>query len=113
VIGNHVIGGYASGFVGALVMTPVAAFAARLPSGMPSYASFLPGFWLLVPGAMSLIGLTEVAGDITATGSGDFLAALGSILAVALGVLCGTQLLEWLVAGARGARRVPRRAPWR
>jgi uncharacterized membrane protein YjjB (DUF3815 family) len=101
VIGNELVGGYASGFVGALVMTPVAAVVARLPATMPAYASFLPGFWLLVPGAMSLIGLTELAGDASATGTEDFLAAIGSIMAVALGVLCGTQLLAWLEVGAR------------
>ena len=99
VVGNQVLGGYLSGFVGALVMTPVAALVARLPWGMPARASFLPGFWLLVPGAMNLIGLTTVAGGANA--GSDLLAAIGSIFAVALGVLCGTQLEEWLAAGAR------------
>jgi uncharacterized membrane protein YjjB (DUF3815 family) len=63
---------------------------------MPVYATFLPGFWLLVPGALSLIGLTRLAGNTSAVGSGDFLAVVGSIIAVALGVLCGTQLDEWI-----------------
>ena len=62
VVGNHLFGGYVSALVGALVMTPVAALVARMPSAMPAYASFLPGFWLLVPGAMSLIGLTQAGG---------------------------------------------------
>jgi uncharacterized membrane protein YjjP (DUF1212 family) len=94
-VGNELFGGYVSALIGALVMTPVATLVARLPSAMPAYASFLPGFWLLVPGALSLIGLTELAGDASAAGSDDFLAAIGSIFAVALGVLCGTQLEEW------------------
>jgi uncharacterized membrane protein YjjP (DUF1212 family) len=94
-VGNELFGGYVSALIGALVMTPVATVVARLPSAMPAYASFLPGFWLLVPGALSLIGLTELAGDASAAGSDDFLAAIGSIFAVALGVLCGTQLEEW------------------
>jgi len=105
VVGDHLFGGYVSGLVGALVMTPVAAAVARLPSAMPVYASFLPGFWLLVPGSMSLIGLTRLAGDTSAVGSGDFLAAIGSILAVALGVLCGTQLEQWIAAGTRHLAR--------
>ena len=95
VVGNHLFGGYVSGLVGALVMTPAAALVARLPSAMPVYALFLPGFWLLVPGALSLIGLTRLAGNTAEVGSGDFLAVVGSIIAVALGVLCGTLLLEW------------------
>lgn len=101
VVGDHLFGGYVSGLAGALVMTPVAALVARLPSAMPVYASFLPGFWLLVPGALSLIGLTELAGNASAVASADFLAAVGSIFAVALGVLCGTQLQEWLAVGVR------------
>jgi uncharacterized membrane protein YjjP (DUF1212 family) len=101
VVGNDLFGGYISGLVGALVMTPAAYLLARTRWGMPPFAMFLPGFWLLVPGAMSLIGLTDLAGDVSAAGSGDFLAAVGSIIAVALGVLIGTQLFEWLHAGAR------------
>jgi uncharacterized membrane protein YjjB (DUF3815 family) len=104
-VGNELFGGYVSALIGALVMTPVATVVARLPSAMPAYASFLPGFWLLVPGALSLIGLTELAGDASAAGSDDFLAAIGSIFAVALGVLCGTQLEEWYGATTRRLAR--------
>jgi uncharacterized membrane protein YjjB (DUF3815 family) len=110
VVGNHLLGGYVSGLVGAFVMTPVAVLVARMPSAMPAYASFLPGFWLLVPGAMSLIGLTQLAGNASATGSDDFLAAVGSIVAVALGVLCGTQITEWYEAGERRVRPLTRRS---
>ena len=59
-------GGFVSGFVGAMVMTPVAYFFARRPGSMPAYATFLPGFWLLVPGAIGLIGVTTLAGTGTA-----------------------------------------------
>ena len=104
-VGNQVFGGYVSALIGALVMTPVATLVARLPAAMPAYASFLPGFWLLVPGALSLIGLTELAGDPSVAGSDDFLAAIGSIFAVALGVLCGTQLEEWYGAATRRLTR--------
>ena len=48
-VGNELFGAYSSGFVGAVVMTLVAYQLARLPSTMPVYAMFLPGFWLLVP----------------------------------------------------------------
>ena len=37
-------------------MTPVALAVARLPGGPPSQVTFLPAFWLLVPGAIGLIG---------------------------------------------------------
>ena len=65
---------------------------------MPAHASFLPGFWLLVPGALGLIGLTELAGG---GGGQDLVATVGSIFAVALGVLCGTQIVAWGVVTGR------------
>ena len=58
-----VLGGVLSAFVGALVMTPVAVWAARHPSGPPALVSFMPAFWLLVPGALGLLGLTKYLGE--------------------------------------------------
>jgi uncharacterized membrane protein YjjP (DUF1212 family) len=105
VVGNHLFGGYVSGLIGAMVMTPVAYFFARRPGSMPAYATFLPGFWLLVPGAIGLIGVTTLAGSGTATASNDFKTAVGSTIAVALGVLCGTQLHDSLAATTARVRR--------
>ena len=104
IAGNELFGAYASGLVGGLVMTAVAALVSRLPSGMPVYASFLPGFWLLVPGSLSLIGLTQIAAG-TDGALNETIAAGGSIVSVALGVLCGTQLTQW----AATRRSAPRR----
>jgi uncharacterized membrane protein YjjP (DUF1212 family) len=100
-LGNAVLGGYVSAFVGALVMTPVALWVSRLPSAMPPNASFLPGFWLLVPGALGLIGLTQVAGDAQVAGTEDLVATIVSIFAVAVGVLCGTLLIASASATSR------------
>jgi uncharacterized membrane protein YjjP (DUF1212 family) len=95
-LGNEALGGYLSGFVGALVMTPVAYIVERVRSGPPALVSFLPAFWLLVPGALSLIGLTEYVADDPAAGLQDLLNAVGSILSIALGVLCGYPLYRSL-----------------
>jgi uncharacterized membrane protein YjjP (DUF1212 family) len=104
VIGNELFGGYASGFVGGVVMTLVAYLLARLPSTMPVYAMFLPGFWLLVPGSLGLIGLTTILATPEAASSDDIFAVVGSIAAVALGVLCGVEFYRWLdVAASRAA----------
>jgi uncharacterized membrane protein YjjP (DUF1212 family) len=92
VVANAAFGGYVSALIGATVMTLMAFSVERFPSAMPAHASFLPGFWLLVPGALGLIGLTRLAGG---GGSQELYATIGSIFAVALGVLCGTQLLAW------------------
>jgi len=101
VLGNAIFGGYVSAFVGALVMTPVAAWVSRLRSAMPAHASFLPGFWLLVPGALGLIGLAQVAGDANDAGIDDLVATVVSLFAVAVGILCGSILLGWVSATRR------------
>lgn len=101
VVGNMLFGGYMSALIGATVMTPVAFAVSRLPSAMPPHASFLPGFWLLVPGALGLIGLTQFANDVKVGATPDLFSTVSSIFAVALGVLCGSQLLAWAVATGR------------
>jgi uncharacterized membrane protein YjjP (DUF1212 family) len=106
VVANAILGGYVSALVGATVMTLVATLISRFRRAMPAHAAFLPGFWLLVPGALGLIGLTELAGG---GGGQDLVATIGSIFAVALGVLCGTQLLAWLsgIVAVRGSSPRP------
>ena len=68
VIGGILVGSDVSGFFGALVMTPIALAIARLPGGPPSQVTFLPAFWLLVPGALGLIGVTEIIGNPATAG---------------------------------------------
>jgi len=105
-VGSELFGAYLSGFFGALVMTPVAYLASRRPTGPPALVSFLPAFWLLVPGAIGLIGIAEYLGQDTVRGIQDLLHTLGSMIAVALGVLCGYPLYRSLAATLR-------RLPWR
>ncbi|BAL87033.1 hypothetical protein AMIS_18130 [Actinoplanes missouriensis 431] len=102
--GNLVLGGYLSGFIGAVALTVVAYIVERFPSGPPALVSFLPGFWLLVPGALTLIGMTEYLGQDTVRGSEDLLGAVSSMLAVALGVLCGHPLYRGLARTVRKVR---------
>lgn len=109
VVGSWLFGGWVSGFVGAVVMTLVAYLVARLPSAMPVYATFLPGFWLLVPGSLGLIGLTTIVAGAETAASGDILAIVGSIAAVALGVLVGVELFASLASAEERVRRVGRK----
>jgi uncharacterized membrane protein YjjB (DUF3815 family) len=95
-LGGLLVGGYLSGLVGALVLTVVAYTVERMPSGPPALVSFLPGFMLLVPGALSLIGLTEYLSRDSIRGAEDLVGALGTMVAVALGVLCGHPLFRSL-----------------
>jgi len=110
VVGSELLGAYASGFTGALVMTFAAYLLARRPSAMPVYAVFLPGFWLLVPGALGLIGLTTVLAIPESASAGDILAIVAAIASVALGVLCGVELHTWFTRAGGRVRRVGRKS---
>ncbi len=101
IVGNTLLGAYASALVGATVMTVVAFVIARFPSTMPPHALFLPGFWLLVPGALGLIGLTQFAGGTSTGGTEDLLRTVGSIFGVALGVVVGTHAWSWAVVSGK------------
>lgn len=96
--GTALLDGTVSGFVGALAMTPVVLWIASLPKGAPSQLTFLPAYWLLVPGAAGLVGLTEAVG--ADAGFDDFALALVSIMSIALGVLIGTALYRAVHHGA-------------
>lgn len=98
-LGKEFVGAGVSGFFGALAMTPIALAIARIPSGPPSQVTFLPAFWMLVPGALGLIGVTEVISDPANAGLDDLISPLTSILSIALGVMVGVSLFR----GAVGA----------
>jgi uncharacterized membrane protein YjjB (DUF3815 family) len=55
---------------------------------------FLPAFWLLVPGTLGLIGITELVGNNAEHGSANTAAALAAIPSVALGILVGTMIVR-------------------
>ena len=105
--GERLVGADVSGFFGALAMTPIALAIARLPSGPPSQVTFLPAFWLLVPGALGLIGVTAVIGDPATASIEDLVTPIGAIVSIALGVLAGVSLDHVLVSWRAGgpARR--------
>ena len=93
-VGSALFGGYVGGFIGALAMTPTARLVERTRFGPPALVSFLPGFWLLVPGALGLIGVTEYIASGPMLGVQDFLGTVGAMIAIAVGVLCGYLLVD-------------------
>jgi uncharacterized membrane protein YjjP (DUF1212 family) len=105
-----------SPFFGALAMTPAVLWFERLPHGPPSLVTFLPAFWLLVPGAAGLIGVTEIVGTDSVLGPTDFVESLGTVIEIALGVLIGTAMFRTGAAGLEGAVKtlppVVRRPRW-
>ena len=102
IAGAALFGADVSGFFGALAMTPLVLWMSLQSWGPPSMVTFLPAFWLLVPGAAGLIGVTEIVGTNSSLGTQDFAAAVGTVLTIALGILIGTALFSSTRAGMRG-----------
>lgn len=88
------VGSLGASFIAGAVVLPVCYAAQERPSGPPVPVTFLPAFWLLVPGALGLQGVTEIVGSGAAAGLGDFLNALMAIVAIAVGVLVGAGVSE-------------------
>jgi len=101
-----VVGGVLSGFFGALAMTPLALWIDNLRVGTPKLVTFLPAFWLLVPGATGLVGVTQLVGTNSKVAANLFADTLGTIAAISLGVLLGAALYQTAHAGARRVGRL-------
>ena len=92
-IGGRLVSDTLGAFFGALIATPVAAWVATRPSGPPALATFLPAFWLLVPGAVGLIGMAEFVGSNRAAGLDHFVNSLITFISIGIGVLVGNALV--------------------
>lgn len=108
-VGQALFGADLSGFVGGLVVAPLAMFIERFRSAPPALVSFLPAFWLLVPGALGLIGFTQLVGNDPTAGVASFVDALISIISIALGILVGIRTLRTTRRAIASARHVVRR----
>ena len=94
VLGSVLLGGVLSAFIGAIVMTPAAVVASRL-HGPATIVNFLPAFWLLVPGALGLKGVTTIL-DGNSTGISTIVAAVSTMVAITLGILLGLAITRRL-----------------
>jgi uncharacterized membrane protein YjjB (DUF3815 family) len=61
----------------------------RLPGGPPKLVTFLPAFWLLVPGATGLIGVTQIVGYGPGVASRGLSDVVITVVSISLGVLAG------------------------
>jgi len=103
-LGSARFGGELSGFFGALAMTPLALWFDHLPKGPPKLVTFLPAFWILVPGAAGLIGIAEIVGVDGAVGARASQTVLVTVMSIALGVLIGTAAYRSIHLTARQIR---------
>lgn len=91
VLGELVFGGVISAFIGALILAPLAVLSSRHPSGPAGPVVFLPGFWMLVPGALGLVGVTTMLGGDD-TGLSTLVTTVSTMVAIAIGALLGSAL---------------------
>jgi uncharacterized membrane protein YjjB (DUF3815 family) len=92
-----VFGGYTSGFGGGLVLMLCALALGRLQMTPATHVVLAPGFWLLVPSSVGLIGVAELAGG---QGSNAITVMLVSMMSIALGFATG--LAIWMAVARRG-----------
>jgi uncharacterized membrane protein YjjB (DUF3815 family) len=83
-----------SGFFGMLVATPLGYLIQLRFNGPPAMVTFLPSFWMLVPGAFSLLSVKQMLSDRVA-GIDGMVAAVFALASIALGTLMGAALYKW------------------
>jgi uncharacterized membrane protein YjjP (DUF1212 family) len=89
------IGSEISGFFGTLVATPLAYLIQLRFKGPPAAVTFLPSFWLLVPGALGLLSVTRMMSDRGA-GLDGLVTVVFVIASIALGNLVGASVYRGL-----------------
>jgi uncharacterized membrane protein YjjP (DUF1212 family) len=92
-IGNEILGSYASGFGGGFALILFALTISHRPNTPPTMSLVVPGFWLLVPGSLGFMGVTQLLGTHS---TAVFTATLISMMSIAIGVQTG--LLLWRAA---------------
>ncbi len=89
------IGSEISGFFGTLVATPMGYLIQLRFKGPPAAVTFLPSFWLLVPGALGLLSVTRMMSNRMA-GLDGIVTVVFVIASIALGTLVGASLYRGL-----------------
>ena len=86
-------GNAGSGFFGMLVVTPLGYLIHLRFKGPPPMVTFLPSFWLLVPGVLSLLSLKYMLSDRNA-GIDGMVTAVFVFASIAMGTLMGASLYK-------------------
>lgn len=83
-----------SGFFGMLVAMPIGYLVQLRFRGPPAMVTFLPSFWIVVPGSLGLVSVTRMLSDRGA-GIDGLVTVLIVLVSVALGTLMGAGLYKW------------------
>ena len=89
-----VFGSDISGFFGTLVATPLAYLVQLRFKGPPVAVTFLPSFWMLVPGSLGLLSVTRMLSDRT-EGMDGMITVVFAVVSIALGTLVGASFYRW------------------
>ncbi len=100
ILGQLLWGASLGGFLGATAASLGASVVELIRPQLPRLVVFLPAFWMLVPGSLGLLSVTELVIHPDGTGGGGFV-VIQLALSIALGLLVGSVL-------ARSLRRVVR-----
>jgi uncharacterized membrane protein YjjP (DUF1212 family) len=84
-----------SGFFGTLIATPLGYLIELRFRGPPAAVTFLPSFWLLVPGALGLLSVTRMLSD-RAAGIDGMVTVIFVMTSIALGTLVGASIYRGL-----------------
>lgn len=114
-LGDAMLGAEMSGLVGAMIVIPAVMLAGRVKAAPANAIMLTCAYWLLVPGAMGFIGLSEIAAG-TSGASSMLLRTFASLTAIAIGMVLGAGLsrdVSAMVRGWKQSRSGERRAPRR
>ena len=102
-LGALLLGATLSGLIGALIAVPVIYLVSHIPSAPQPAVMLTCAYWMMVPGTVGFIGLTEtVAG--TSGGGSALLETVGGIFSIAIGMVIGTGISRDTGAAARAWR---------
>jgi uncharacterized membrane protein YjjP (DUF1212 family) len=93
--GAALFGKIGGGFFGMLAVTPLGYLIQLRFHGPPAIVTFLPSFWLLVPGALGLLSVARMFSDRNA-GIDGLVDAVFALTSIALGSLMGAAIYKLL-----------------
>lgn len=102
-VGDFILNGFIGAFLGALVLALCSEIIGLSPRRTPAFASQTLAFWFLVPGSSALLSVARWLGSGYGIGGFGLSELVLLIVAISLGMLLGTILVEPLYARRRTA----------